>query len=87
MNQRLPGDVEISLEERKALTREISVYFDQEFEQDLSEFRAGMILDFFLKKLSFVVYNSAIDDAKAFLAESLEEMESTLFAKVPRSRK
>ena len=40
-----------------------------------------MILDFFIKKLSPVVYNSAIEDARAFLTESLEEMESTLFAK------
>ncbi|MCK5036121.1 MAG: DUF2164 domain-containing protein [Candidatus Sabulitectum sp.] len=81
MNQRLPGDVEIPLEERKALVREISAFFEEQFEQELSEFRAEMILDFFIKKLSPVVYNSAIDDARAFLAESLEEMESTLFAK------
>jgi len=81
MNQRMPGDVEISLEERKALTRGIAAFFEEQFEQELSEFRAGMILDFFIKKLSPVVYNSAIEDARAFLTESLEEMESTLFAK------
>ncbi|MCK5840832.1 MAG: DUF2164 family protein [Candidatus Sabulitectum sp.] len=81
MNQRLPGDAEISLEERKALIREIAAFFEEQFEQELSEFRAGMILDFFIKKFSPVVYNSAIEDARAFLAESLEEMESTLFAK------
>lgn len=81
MNQRLPGEIEIPLEERKALVREISAFFDEQFEQELSEFRAEMLLDFFVKKFSPVVYNSAIDDARAFLAESLEEMESTLFAK------
>ena len=81
MNQRLPGDVEIPLEERKALVREISAFFEQQFEHELSEFRGEVLLDFFIKKLSPVVYNSAIDDARAFLAESLEEMESTLFAK------
>lgn len=84
MTGRLPGDVEISLEERKALIRDISEFFDAQFEQEVSEFRAEMILDFFLEKLSPVVYNSAIVDARAFLAERLEDMEATLYAKVFR---
>lgn len=87
MTERLPGDVEISMEERKALIRDIAEFFDAQFEQEVSEFRAGMMLDFFLLKLSPVVYNSAIVDARAFLSERLEDMEATLFAKVPRSRK
>ena len=84
MDQRLPGDVEIPLEERKALIREITAFFDEQFEEKLSEFRAEMMLDLFLKKLSPVIYNSAIIDARAFLAERLEDMEATLFAKAPR---
>jgi len=75
--------VEISLEERKALIRDIAEFFDTQFEQEVSEFRAEMILDFFLEKLSPVVYNSAIVDARAFLSERLEDMEATLFAKAP----
>ncbi|MCK5787205.1 MAG: DUF2164 domain-containing protein [Candidatus Sabulitectum sp.] len=81
MNRRLPGDVEISLEEREALIRDITVFFDEQFEQEVSSFRAEMMLDYFLEKLSPVVYNSAIVDARAFLAERLEDMEATLFAK------
>ncbi len=84
MDRRLPGDVEIPVEQRKALIRDISEFFDEEFELELSEFRAEMILDFFLSRLSPVVYNSAIDDARAFLAERLEDMEATLFAKARR---
>lgn len=84
MNQRLPGEVEIPLEERKALVRAVAAFFDEQFEQEVSEFRAEMILDFFLEKLSPVVYNSAIVDARAFLAERLEDMEATLYAKTLR---
>lgn len=84
MNQRLPGDVDIPAAERKAIFRDISMFFDEQFEQEVSEFRAEMILDFFLEKLSPIVYNSAIDDARSFLSERLEDMEATLFAKARR---
>ncbi len=84
MDRRLPGDVELSIEHRNALIRGISEFFDEEFELELSEFRAGMILDMFLAKLSPVIYNSAIYDARSFLTERLEDMEATLFAKEQR---
>ena len=84
MDRRLPGDVEIPVELKKALIRDISEFFDEEFELELSEFKAELILDYFLSRLSPVVYNGAIDDARAFLAERLEDMEATLFAKVCR---
>ena len=84
MTKRLPGEIEIPLEERKALTRDISAFFDEQFDQKVSEFRAGIMLDFFLKKLSHTVYNDAIADARAFLSERLEDMEATLYAKDQR---
>ena len=87
MDRRLPGDVEISMQQRNALIRGISEFFDEEFELELSEFRAGMILDMFIAKLSPVIYNGAIDDARSFLTERLEDMEATLFAKEPRELK
>ncbi len=86
MNQRLPGDVEIPLAERKAMFRDIALFFEEQFDQEVSEFRAEMILDFFLEKLSPIVYNSAILDARSFLAERLEDMEATLYAKAPRRK-
>lgn len=81
---RLPGDVEITPEERKALVTGVVKFFDTAMEQELSEFRAEMILDYFIERLSPVVYNGAIADAGAFIAERLEDMEATLFAKTPR---
>lgn len=84
MNRRLPGDVEMSSEIRKGLVREITAFFDAHFEEDVSDFRSEMILDFFLERLSPVVYNTAITDARSFLAERLEDMEATLYAKTPR---
>ena len=85
MKQRLPGEVELLAEERKALIKDVCVFFWEQFdEEELSEFRAEMILDFLLNKLSPLVYNTAVDDAKAFLTEKLEDMGATLFAKAPR---
>lgn len=85
MNQRLPGDIELLPAEKKALVKDVCVFFEEQFdEEDMSDFRAEMVLDFFISIISPLVYNSAIDDASAFLTEKLEDMEVTLFAKAPR---
>ncbi len=85
MKQRLPGETELLPEEKKALVRDICVFFAKHMdEEDMSEFRAEMILDFFLGKISHFAYNLAVDDARAFLTDKLDDMEATLFAKAPR---
>jgi len=85
MKQRLPGEIELLPEEKKALVKDICLFFEEQLDdENMSEFRAEMILDFFLGKISHIAYNSAVDDARAFLTEKLEDMEATLFAKAPR---
>ena len=85
MNQRLPGEIELVPEEKKALVRDVCVFFEEQLDdENMSEFRAEMLLDFFLRRISPLAYNSAVDDARAFLSEKLEDMEATLFAKAPR---
>jgi len=85
MKQRLPGETELLPEEKKALVRDICVFFEEQLDdENMSEFRAEMLLEFLLGKISPFAYNLAVDDARAFLTEKLEDMEATLFAKAPR---
>ena len=47
-------------------------YFAKELEQDLAQFDADFLLDFFTKELGAIYYNRGLYDAQALMAEKLE---------------
>jgi len=49
-------------------------YFAEELEQDVGDLKAGLLLEFFLKEIAPTVYNGAIDDAQAFIAERVADL-------------
>jgi uncharacterized protein (DUF2164 family) len=67
----------ISLDElrRERLTSGLKGLFDEEFDDELSDFRAGQIVDFFLGALAPPVYNQAVQDARAFMSRKLEDLD------------
>jgi len=52
--------------------------YAQEFDEELSAFRAEHILTFFVRSLGPSVYNQAIQDARKFMAERLEDLDATV---------
>ncbi len=79
LNYSSPMSINLSEERRNDLLRSITALYHNEFDEDLSRFRAEQILDFFLKTLGPVVYNQAIQDARAFLSEKLEDLDAEFF--------
>ena len=79
LNYSSPMRINLSEERRNDLLRSITVLYHNEFDEDLSRFRAEQILDFFLKALGPVVYNQAIQDARAFISEKLEDLDAEFF--------
>ena len=69
MRIRLDGD------RRERMIRSIQGYFDEHFDETLSDFRAEQILDFFVRELGPPVYNQAIRDAHAFIQDKLVDLE------------
>ena len=74
-----PMSINLSEDRRNDLLRSITALYYNEFDEELSRFRAEQILDFFLKALGPVVYNQAIQDAKAFISEKLEDLDAEFF--------
>lgn len=69
-------------EERKAdILRRLTGMYAREFDEDLSSFRAEKILAFFVRSLGPSVYNQAIQDARKFMAERLEDLDATFYEK------
>ena len=69
-------------DERKAdILRKLAEMYSREFDQTLSPFRSEQILDFFVKNLGPSVYNQAIQDARGFMMERLEDLDATFYEK------
>ena len=67
--------LELSDDRRRALLHRLSGFFLDEFEQELSPFRAEQLLDFVLESLSPPVYNQAVQDARRLVLQLLDDLE------------
>lgn len=71
--------IEISDERRGALVARIQGFFLEEFDEELSEFRAAAVMDFFVDALGPPIYNQAVQDARAFMLRRLEDLEGDVY--------
>ena len=67
--------IRLTDERRERTLRSIRKFYAEALEQELSEFTAGRILDFFVKELGAPLYNQAIQDARKFLQEKLDDLD------------
>jgi uncharacterized protein (DUF2164 family) len=67
--------IRLSDERRERTLRSIRKFYAEVLEQELSEFTAGRILDFFVKELGAPLYNQAIQDARKFLQGKLDDLD------------
>ena len=58
--------------EKSLLIDNLQGYFTNELEQDLGQFDADFLLDFFTEELGGVYYNRGLYDAQALMTEKLE---------------
>ncbi|MDG1498690.1 MAG: DUF2164 family protein [Planctomycetota bacterium] len=59
-----PLRIRLSDNRRGALKRDLSAYFEAQFGDPMSDFRADELVGFFMKHLGPQVYNQAIADAR-----------------------
>ena len=77
--------IRLSDERRSELVEALIRFVGDEFDLSLSEFQAERLLDFLVKELGAPVYNQAIQDARKFLEEKLEDLEGEYYEPVERS--
>ena len=71
--------IRLSDDRRSILVEAIQRQFADDFDEPLSDFRAGQILDFFVAELGPPVYNQGVRDASAYIAEKLADIEGDVF--------
>ena len=69
--------VQLSEARREQILRKLAEMYAAEFDEELSTFRAGQILGFFMENLGPAVYNQAIQDARGFMMDRLDDLDAT----------
>ena len=67
---------------RAELIAELQALFLDEFDERLSEFRAERILDHFLASFGPQVYNQAVQDARAYFQQKLDDLDGEVYEPV-----
>jgi uncharacterized protein (DUF2164 family) len=64
--------ISFSKHEKELLIEKLQQYFSRELDQDLGQFDADFLLDFFTKELGALYYNRGLYDAQSLLAAKLD---------------
>jgi len=70
--------IELDEQRRAQLIKKLQGFFLEEFDEDLSAFRAEGVLDFFLESLGPSIYNQGVEDARVFMAKKLDDLDAEI---------
>lgn len=70
----------LTTEQKETVVRNIQGYFETEREESLGELAAMNLLDFMMKELGPLLYNSGVRDARATLMDQMGRLEEELYA-------
>ncbi len=63
---------------RKRLIAEITAFMHDEFDTDIGELRATLVLEFMMQHTAPAAYNQGVADCQAYLTHKLADMEIDL---------
>lgn len=66
--------IKLTKEEKKRLSKEIQDYFLQERDEELGIIATEKMLDFFGRSLGSLIYNKALDDARIWFMNRMEDI-------------
>jgi len=71
--------IELSGDERAVIVDQIKLYFSEELNQDIGQFDAGFLLDFFTEEIGPYYYNRGLLDAQAVIEEKVASIADALY--------
>jgi uncharacterized protein (DUF2164 family) len=73
------SEITFTREERDVICRKIQLYMSEELEQEIGQFDAGFLLDFFAEEIGAFFYNRGLYDAQAILESRLENIAEAIY--------
>jgi uncharacterized protein (DUF2164 family) len=82
--------VGFSKQEKDAVVKMIQQYFSKELDQEIGQFEAAFLLDFFAEEIGPYFYNKGIHDSQAILKKRVDDIAEaidSLEKPIPSGRK
>jgi uncharacterized protein (DUF2164 family) len=73
------AEITFSTEEREVICGKIQHYLQEELDQEVGQFEAGFLLDFFAEEIGPYFYNRGLYDARAILEGHLENIDEAIY--------
>jgi len=73
------AEIKFSTKQKNEIVEQIQKYFDKELEQDIGQFDAEFLLDFFTEKVGGYYYNQGLNDARAILDDKLDTITESFY--------
>ena len=71
--------IKLSADSKADIVKKIKLYFQEELRQDIGQFDAEFLLDFFSQEVGAYYYNQGVLDARAVLLAKLETIDDALY--------
>lgn len=66
--------IKFDVDKKARLTSKVKSYFDEELGQDIGEFEAEFLIDFFINEIGKELYNQGVKDAQALLSKKVDDI-------------
>lgn len=71
--------ITLTKEKEKQLIGSIRKYFEENMDDEIGDLKAALLLEFILKEIGPTIYNQAILDAQAVIAEKVNDLENSCY--------
>ena len=72
--------IAVNKQETAEIIPSLQKYCREELDQELSEMRARLLLDYILKEIGPYAYNQGVRDAEVYFRSKVEDLSATCFA-------
>jgi uncharacterized protein (DUF2164 family) len=71
--------IEFSKAEKELITRKVQMYFSKELDQELGQFDAEFLIDFFAEEVGAYFYNRGLRDAQSVIEAKVADIADALY--------
>lgn len=71
--------IQLNPQETEEAVASLKKFFAQEMDEELSDLRAGLLLDYVVKDIGPLAYNQGVAHAERFFRRQVEDLPSTCF--------
>lgn len=71
--------IDFSKEEREVIIRKLQFFYREELNQEIGQFDAEFLLDFFAEQVGVYFYNRGLYDAQAMLQSRLDSVTEAIY--------